>query len=93
MTAHDIKKVSIRAYLADMGIKPGTEKPHYGMYHSPLREDTNPSFKVDYRENLWYDFGTGEGGSIIDLVMKLHKCDNHEAMRLLEKGNYPGAAT
>lgn len=37
---------------------------------APLRQDNTPSFKVDYGVNLWCDFGTGEGGSLIDLVMK-----------------------
>lgn len=41
---------------------------------SPFREDRNPSFSISYsREGklLWYDFGTGEGGTIIGMVSKL----------------------
>ena len=37
------------------------------MYLSLLREERTPSFSVSYDKNLWHDFGTGEGGSIIDL--------------------------
>jgi hypothetical protein len=54
------------------------------MYFCPFREDQNESFKVDYRKNIWYDFGTNEGGSIIDLVMKLDSCTFHEAATRLE---------
>ena len=57
--------------------------PRYGLYLSPLREEHMPSFKVDYERNLWYDFGLGEGGSIIDLVMRLKRCDFAHAVRLL----------
>lgn len=55
------------------------------MYHSPLREDRNPSMKVDYDKNLWIDYGAGEGGTLIDLVMRMERCDSGEAMRLLEQ--------
>ena len=41
------------------------------MYHSPFREDKDASMKVDYNQNLWIDYGTGEGGTIIDLVMRI----------------------
>ena len=68
-----------------MGVLPKKEFGYYGMYFSPFRDDQNTSFKVDYRQNLWYDFGTREGGSIIDLVIKLENCAFHEAAAKLEK--------
>ncbi|WP_418383172.1 toprim domain-containing protein [Alistipes finegoldii] len=37
-------------------------------------------------QNLWYDHGTGKGGSIIDLVMGLEGCDKSQAIRLLGNG-------
>ena len=55
------------------------------MYHSPLREDRTPSMKVDYDKNLWIDYGAGEGGTLIDLVMRMERCDAGEAMRRLEQ--------
>jgi hypothetical protein len=41
--------------------------------------------KVDYNKNVWYDFGTNEGGTMIDLVMKMENCSFHEAAFKLEK--------
>lgn len=41
---------------------------------------------MDYAQNLWYDFGLGAGGSIIDLVMRLERCDFAQALRLLGNG-------
>jgi DNA primase len=64
----DVKNISIKGFLAGRGIAPKQERNGYGMYLSPLREERTPSFKVDYGQNLWYDFGLGEGGSIIDLT-------------------------
>jgi DNA primase (bacterial type) len=76
--------ISIRQYLENKGINPAKDRGYYGMYYSPLREDTNPSFKVDFQKNLWYDFGISEGGSIVDLVMKLEKRSLAEALQLLD---------
>ena len=78
-----IKQISIRDYLAQHRIKPKQQNPHYGLYLSPLRGEHTPSFKVDYMQNLWYDFGLGAGGSIIDLVMRLERCDFTQAVRSL----------
>ena len=85
-----LKRLSIRDYLSRRGIQPSRESARCGFYLSPLRSEHTPSFKVDYVQNLWYDFGLGEGGSIIDLVMRLENCDCPEAIRRLqddEKGN------
>jgi len=85
MALSDIKQISIREYLKNKGILPKKDFGYYGMYFCPFRQDHNASFKVDYRQNIWYDFGTNEGGSIIDLVMKLDNCTFHEAATRLEK--------
>lgn len=81
-----LKCLSIRDYLSRRGIQPARENARYGFYLSPLRKEHTPSFKVDYAQNLWYDFGTSEGGSIIDLVMRLENCDCPEAIRRLQDG-------
>ena len=84
MALSEIKQISIREYLKNMSILPKKDFGYYGMYFCPFREDRNTSFKVDYRQNIWYDFGTNEGGSIIDLVMKLDNCTFYEAATRLE---------
>lgn len=86
-TIQAIKCLSIRDYLVQRGLHPTKDNPRHGLYRSPLREERTPSFKVDYGQNLWYDFGLGVGGSIIDLVMRLERCDFTRAIRLLSDGN------
>lgn len=85
-TIQAIKHLSIRVYLAEQGLHPTKDNPRYGLYLSPLRKEHTPSFKEDYVQNLWYDFGLGAGGSIIDLVMRLERCDFTQALRLLGNG-------
>ena len=83
---NDLKNIGIRQFLAWRGILPKYERNGYGMYLSPLREERTPSFKVDYVQNLWYDFGLGEGGTLLTLVMRLERCDSREAIRRLQNG-------
>ena len=52
MDAKTINKFPIRDYLAGRGIRPAKDRGYYGLYHSPLREDRNPSMKVDSEKNL-----------------------------------------
>ena len=78
-----IKRYPIVEYLERKGIKPVRSTPAYALYHSPLREDTHPSFKVDTEKNLWIDYAEGKGGSIIDLCMRLEGCTLLEAIRIL----------
>ena len=87
MTYKEANNISIKDYLNSLGIQPVTEKGSYGMYRSPLREDNTPSFKVDYNANLWCDYGTGEGGTLIDLVMKQNGCNAYGAICRLEQGD------
>ena len=86
-TIQDIKLIPIRNFLAQRGITPKQENSRYGFYLSPLREEQDASFKVDYAQNLWYDFGTGRGGSIIDLVMEIEKCNFQQAVERLRNDN------
>ncbi len=79
------KDVSIESYINK---KPMKRKNSYGLYISPFRDERNPSFKIDYDKNLWYDYGAGEGGSVIDLVMKLEQCNFSTACEILENGGF-----
>ncbi len=81
-----LKRLSIRDYLSQRGIQPARDNTRCGFYLSPLRAEHTPSFKVDYVLNLWHDFGTGERGSIIDLVMRMENCDFMQAVHSLNNG-------
>ena len=91
MTIDEIKAISIKDYLGSMSIYPIKNYGYYGMYKSPFRNEHTPSFKVDYNQNLWYDFALDEGGSLIDLVMKLHNCSLVQAIELFngKQNNLP----
>jgi len=65
--------LSITDYLASQGIQPVRRKGGDWWYVSPLRAaERSPSFKVSTKLNRWYDHGTGEGGKVFDLALRLH---------------------
>ena len=75
-----IKRYPIVEYLERKGIKPVRRTPSYALYRSPLREETQPSFKEDTEKNLWIDYAEGRGGSLIDLCMRMEGCTLSEAI-------------
>ena len=69
--------------LAKLGHFPSRETEKEAWFLSPLRSETQASFKVSLKLNRWYDFGIGEGGNIIDLVCLLSNCSVGEALQFL----------
>ena len=85
MNCTEAKKIPITYYLHTIGITPKDVKNGSAWYCSPFRQETKPSFKVDRENNIWYDFGTGSGGNILDLVMNLNKTGIPGALLILQK--------
>ena len=88
MELNELKKIDIKTYLAERGLHPKRDRNYYGMYFSPFRDETEASLKVDYNKNLWIDFGSGEGGTIIDMVMKLDNCTLVDAIKILKNHSF-----
>jgi hypothetical protein len=88
MTFTEAKTIAITQYLSNLGIEPTKLRGNDHWYRSPFREERTPSFKVNSRLNVWFDHGTGEGGTIIDLAAKLHQCTYQEATEKLTNGNF-----
>src|SRR5690606_8950178 len=86
----DAKRIPITEYLSRAGFEPARIRGNDYWYRSPFRSDHNPSFKVNVKLNVWYDHGTGEGGTLLDLGVKMHNCSLHEFVTRLE-GGYPGS--
>lgn len=53
------------------------------LYLSPFRDEKSPSFHISRDGHKWYDFGTGEGGTVLTLVCKLLGCDGGKAYDFL----------
>lgn len=56
----------------------------HGRLWGKLREsEKTASFSINLKNNLWYDFGAGIGGSVIDLLAELEGVSITEAINIL----------
>ena len=88
MNCDEAKRIDIISFLARNGINPDYTQGVNHWYKSPLRNEKNPSFKVNSFKNLWFDFGIGEGGDIIKLTSMLFKVDSSNALKILSNNHY-----
>ena len=76
MNIETAKQINLADYLHSLGYSPVKQQGINLWYKSPLREETEASFKVNTERNLWYDFGLGKGGGIIELAAHLYATDH-----------------
>ena len=68
MNIDEIKKISLVEFLNQLGYQP-TGRDSKGLwFYAPYRSERKPSFHVNPRKNVWFDFGTGAGGDIFSLA-------------------------
>jgi 5S rRNA maturation endonuclease (ribonuclease M5) len=85
MNAQQAKQIPLRYILAKLGYQPHRESHSELWYTSPFREESQPSFKIKVEDNVWYDFGKGQGGNVLDFVMHYYGIRAvREALRQLE---------
>lgn len=85
ITTGAAKQLDLVDYLASLGFQPEKVRNQDYWYRSPLREEKTASFKIDRAKRLWYDHGTGQGGTFIDFGMAYFRCDLREFLRRLEE--------
>ena len=71
-----LHSISIIEIMAHYGKR--LDHTRSGLYFSPFREESNPSFHLDGPKNSWYDYGTGEGGTLFEFVCKFVGCSRGE---------------
>ncbi|MDP2887476.1 MAG: toprim domain-containing protein [Bacteroidota bacterium] len=89
MNCTTANKMSIAGFLLSKGINPQTYNSKSFLYCSPLRNEKTASFKVDRVKNIWYDFGTGTGGRLIDLVCQMYRVEVPGALLILSGSETP----
>ena len=85
MNIETAKQINLADYLHSLGYSPVKQQGINLWYKSPLREETEASFKVNTERNQWYDFGLGKGGGIIELAAHLYATDHlHNLEKIFE---------
>ena len=93
MNIDQIKKIKLQEFLATIDCKPVKQYGVNLMYLSPLRTEKHASFKVNTELNLWYDFGIGRGGNIIDLAELLYNSSDVSYLIHQIERNAPGCVS
>ena len=91
MNINEIKRIKLADYLQSLGYTPVKQQQGKSLwYKSPLRNETDASFKVNTELNQWYDFGIGKGGNIVALAAELYHSVNVAFLleRLAERTPY-----
>ena len=84
MQCNTAREIPITEFLRRSGFSPEKENQNSAWYLSPIRNETEASFKVSKVLNRWYDHGLGKGGNIIDLVIEMNnRCSVQEALSIL----------
>lgn len=83
LSCKEAKQVDMVDYLASLSHSPKNVKAKDYWYLSPFRQEKTPSFKINRSFNLWYDFGEGKGGDIIDFGKKFFRCSINEFLEKL----------
>jgi DNA primase len=89
----ELERIKTQIDLAALVRSKGIElKPHGGkdlVGLSPFTDEKTPSFIVSPQKNLWHCMSSGQGGSVIDFVMKHDGVSFRHAVLLLQEQN-PG---
>ena len=91
LSCEQARKISIVKALEFLGYLPTRNTEKEAWFLSPLRSETQASFKVSKTLNCWYDHGLGKGGNCIDLICELQNIAVREALAILAQvntGNY-----
>lgn len=82
MNIDEIRKIPLVEFLNQLGYQP-TGRDSKGLwFYSPYRNERKPSFHVNPRKNVWFDFGSGAGGDIFTLAGEL--CNSGDFIRQAE---------
>lgn len=86
MNTAQAKKIPLEMILSRLGLLPA--KRFKGgeelAYHSPFREEKEPSLFINVRKNVWNDFGD-IGGNVLDFVMRYNNTDVKGALEYLDQ--------
>ena len=87
LTCKRAREIDLVDYLFTLGLDPQKIRGNDYWYLSPLRQEKEASFKVNRKLNVWYDFGIGKGGDIIDFGVIYHRLTIPELLQSLKQND------
>jgi DNA primase len=83
----EANRLDLVDFLSNLGYPPQKVRNHDYWYLSPLRNEKTPSFKVNRKLNVWFDFGEGKGGGLVDFGVQYFKCSVTELLTRLRQNS------
>jgi hypothetical protein len=100
MNIEQAKTIPLSVILDKINYKPAKKTRTEEWYLSPFRQERTPSFHLNTKKNIWFDFGESVGGDNLDFVCHYLKSVNvshniSDALRWIRNmtGNVPSIAT
>ncbi|MEZ4711683.1 MAG: toprim domain-containing protein [Caldilineaceae bacterium] len=95
MNVAQAKQLHLKDVLARLGYEAQREDKGEHWYLSPFREESDASFKITRDGRGWFDHGAGQGGNILDFVIRYFNLPENGVRQALQKldGLWGGAAS
>ena len=79
-----LESVDILEYISQYcDLEERSDGEYWGL--SPLKEENTPSFSVNTEKQKFYDFSSGQGGTVLDFIMKYNRCDFKKGLKILKE--------
>ena len=90
MNIEQAKAIPMSEFLKKLNVLPYRDYPDSALYKAPHRTEKTASFRVSKVKNVWYDHGTGKGGTLFDFVIEYLKSQKEDytpsdALRFINK--------
>lgn len=85
MVSNVFQEIKSRVNIVDACRMYGVDLNRAGKAVCPFHTENTPSFSVSEKKQIWRCFGCGEGGDVIALVAKLHRCTPLDAAKRLDE--------
>ena len=88
MNCKQFNSIKLEEVLVSLGHHPTKQNEKEAWYLNPFSTETQASFKLNKRNNVWYLHSEGIGGNNIDFMMKYLKASVKEVLEWAEKQNF-----
>ena len=88
MNCKQFNSVKLEEVLVSLGHHPTKQNEKEAWYLNPFSTETQASFKLDKRNNVWYLHSEGIGGNNIDFMKKYLNSSVKEVLGWAEKQNF-----
>jgi len=88
MNCKQFNAIKLEEVLASLGHLPTKQNEKEAWYLNPFGTETQASFKLDKKLNLWYLFSEGIGGNNTNFMMKYQNTSVKEVLEWAERQNF-----